>query len=93
MSSLPESAQHAGESAVAHALRSYLGYGLCAETSGEVVEALLEALEEAGLVVVRADDLHHYLNREGGANMRREVDAMNRLLAAIQSESNEETNA
>ena len=48
--------------------------------------------DEYRRVIVRADDLDAYLNRTGlGENILREVDALNRLLAAIQPENTEDT--
>lgn len=91
MPDLTEDAFKAASIAVERVLRGRLGWGMDAATTDEVVDAVLEAFGDEGLVVVRADDLDAYLNRTGlGENVLREVGALNRLLAAIEPEDSKE---
>lgn len=47
----------------------------------DAATVVLGALAERGMVVVSAEDLRAYLNR--GSDLKREVEAMNRLRAAL----------
>lgn len=88
MSNLPDRAHADAESAVAEALQGYLGYQLNAESCGEVVGAVVEALAGEGLILVRRDDLDAYLGQ--GTDIARWSEALTRLRAAL-SEKNEDT--
>lgn len=69
------------EKALRDQMRVCAGVPMSGSEAEDAARIALDALAGAGLVVVPAEDLRAYLDR--GSDLKREVEAMNRLRAAL----------